>query len=69
MTIPNMEVIIMMGDWYAEVGADAYPTWQDTTDKSGLGSSNDRGKIYKVKLVKCDKFNYLELPNTFHAST
>ena len=61
-TIPNTGVIVVLGDWYAKVGADAYSTWQDTTGKCGPGSTNDRGLL----LVEFDKFNYLDLPNTFH---
>ena len=43
-TIPKKDVLLVMGDWNAKVGPDAYPTWQGTAGKFGLGVTNDRSE-------------------------
>ncbi|XP_072015079.1 craniofacial development protein 2-like [Amphiura filiformis] len=42
-TIPKKDVLLVIGDWNAKVGPDAYPTWQGTAGRFGLGVTNDRG--------------------------
>ncbi|XP_072048875.1 craniofacial development protein 2-like [Amphiura filiformis] len=41
-TIPKRYVLLVIGDWNAKVGPDAYPTWQGTAGKFGLGVTINR---------------------------
>ena len=61
-TIPKKDVLLVMGDWNAKVGVDAYPTWKGTAGKCGFGITNDRG----LALLEFAKFNDLVLANTLH---
>ncbi|XP_072030789.1 craniofacial development protein 2-like [Amphiura filiformis] len=61
-TIPKKDVLLVIGDWNTKVGPDAYPTWQGTAGKFGLGVTNDRGH----NLLEFAKFYDLVLANTLH---
>ena len=60
--IPKKDVLLVIGDWNAKVGTDAYSTWKGTTGKFGLGTTNERGFM----LLEFAKFNELVLTNTLH---
>ena len=39
------DITIIIGDWNAKIGEDAYKNWAGTVDKFGCGSTNDRGAM------------------------
>ena len=60
--IPKKDVTVVMGDWNAKVGPDAYQHWAGTVGKFGWGETNDRG----LRLLEFAKSNRLTLANTLH---
>ena len=61
-TIMKNDVLLVMGDWNAKVGVDAYPTWKGTAGKFGFGTTNERGST----LLEFAKFHDLVVTNTLH---
>ena len=60
--IPKKDIVLVIGDWNAKVGTDAYPTWEGTAGRFGLGLTNERG----LGLLEFAKYHDLVLANTLH---
>ena len=60
--LSQKHVLLVIFDWNAKVGPDAYPAWKSTTGKFGLGTTNDRRSM----LLEFAKFSDLVLTNTLH---
>ena len=60
--VPKKDILIVLGDWNAKVGADAYQDWAGTAGKFGFGETNDRG----VRLLEFARSHHLTLANTLH---
>ena len=59
--VPKQDILILVGDFNAKIGVDAYSNWSGTIGKFGLGSTNDRG----LRLLEFAKYNGLVVSNTF----
>ena len=43
-TTHKKDFIVVLGDWNAKAGEDAYPIWQNAIGRFGLGKTNSRGE-------------------------
>ena len=59
---PRKDILIIMGDWNAKVGPDAYQQWPGTVGKFGWGETNDR----EMRLLEFAQSHCLTLANTLH---
>ena len=59
-SIPKKDIVVVMGDWNATVGSDAYADWAGTAGKFGLGTTNERG----LRLLEFAKVHKLVIANT-----
>ena len=59
--LPKQDIHLLMGDWNAKIGPDAYDQWKGTIGHHGLGVTNDRG----LRLLEFAKFYELTICNTF----
>ena len=59
-SIPNSEVVMLLGDFNARVGAD-HDTWPDCLGHHGIGKMNDNGQ----RLLELCTLNHLCITNTY----
>ena len=59
---PKKDLLVVQGDWNAEVGPDAYQHWAGTVGRFVIGRTNDRG----WRLRELAKSHRLALANTLH---
>ena len=57
---PKKDLLIVLGDWNAKVGPDAYDQWAGTVGRFGTGETNDRG----LRLLEFASSHKLTLANT-----
>lgn len=60
--VPKKDILIVMGDWNAKIGPDAYQHWAGTVGKFGHGETNDRG----FRLLEFAQSHRLTIANTLH---
>ena len=59
---PKKDILIIMGDWNAKIGPDAYQQWSGTVGKFGWSETNDRG----VRLLEFAQSHRMTIANTLH---
>ena len=57
---PKKDILIVMGDWNAKVGEDAYDQWAGASGRFGIGETNERG----IRLLEFASSHKLTLANT-----
>ncbi|KAL8583570.1 hypothetical protein ACOMHN_028341 [Nucella lapillus] len=63
--VSKKDLLIVMGDWNAKVGEDAYEQWTGTVGCFGLGETNDRG----FRLLEFASSHKLTLANNMDEGT
>ena len=59
---PKKDLLVVQGDWNAEVGPDAYQHWAGTIGRFGIEETNNRG----LRLLKFSKSHRRIFANTLH---
>ncbi|PVD33204.1 hypothetical protein C0Q70_04455 [Pomacea canaliculata] len=59
---PKKDILLVLGDWNATIGPDAYQQWAGTVGKFGLGNTNARG----LRLLEFAQSHRLTIANTLH---
>jgi len=49
--IPKSDIVVVLGEWSAKVGTDAYVDWNGKTGKFGFGNTNDRG-LWRLEFAR-----------------
>ena len=58
--VPKKDILIVMGDWNARIGEDAFEQWAGISGRFGIGETNDRG----IRLLEFASTYKLTLANT-----